>query len=320
VRGAIHLDCLGSAHSSRSYDAIRGKNVDGGRGHACVEDACSQTPPNSRSNGSKTMKSKIRRVVTFILGSRYGLPVSHRLAQIGMLGLGVDIGSEFEINGEEWLSQRLFKALPGAVCADVGANIGEYTETALRLGASRILAFEPAPVTFQTLNETYGSDKRVELLQTALGEDVGQTVFYFPLDRDSTFASRDIHITTISNARTSRLDVPLTTLDRICQERNVDFDVIKIDVEGFELEVLKGAEELLVKNPPQLIQFEFNSHHRKRHQTLDDFAMLLPQYRMFRLASRSLRPIDLDRPFSTIYAYQNIVCIHEASGIISEFT
>jgi FkbM family methyltransferase len=269
-------------------------------------------------NGQPDMKAAIKNAVILALGSKYAHPLTRRLAQIGLLGLGVGVGSEFETNGEEWLTRRLFEALPGAVCADVGANVGDYTHIAAQRGASRILAFEPAPSTFKTLSTKYASDRRVELFQTAVGEEVGETSFYVPIDHESTFASRDITITTISDSRSEKIDVPITTLDRVSREHNVVFDIIKIDVEGFELEVLKGAKNLLAEHPPQLIHFEFNTHHRKRRQTLDDFANLLPEYALFRLASRSLRPIELEHAFATIYSFQNIICIHESSRLLQE--
>jgi FkbM family methyltransferase len=266
------------------------------------------------------MKSTLRSFIINALGSKQTAAISHRLAQIGMLGLGVDVGSEFETNGEQWFSRRLFGAIPGAVCADVGANVGEYTATALAMNASHVFAFEPSPAIFDVLKSQFGDDSRVTLLKTAIGEETGEVSFYVPINNASTFASRDVAITPIASSTSQKITVLLTTLDQISEKEKVAFDVVKIDVEGFELEVLKGAQRMLRSKPPKVIQFEFNTHHGKRRQTMQDFADALPDFKMFRLASRSLRPIDLGHHFSTIYAYQNIICIYDDPRLLSRLT
>jgi len=67
-------------------------------------------------------------------------------------------------------------------------------------------------------------------------------------------------------------------------------------------------------SPPSLVQFEFNSHHAHRHHVMQDFMKLLPEYEFYRLAATALRPLSPSAYLCTIYAYQNVVCIHESAG------
>jgi FkbM family methyltransferase len=262
-------------------------------------------------------KLRLRNVISTALGSKIALPFASAFARAGLLGLGVGLHYTFERSGEAWLHKRLFRALRSPVCLDVGANVGDFTLKARASGASCVVAFEPVPETFRLLEAAVRKDQRVRPICSAAGEIEGTISFFVPLHfESSTCASRDINITDVDPKESREIVVPITTIDNFCKSEGIYFDVIKIDVEGYELEVIKGLQEMLKVAPPALIQFEFNSHHAHRHQTLNDFENLLDGYYMYRLAASSLRPLDTSDYLSTIYTFQNIVCIHSSSDIL----
>jgi hypothetical protein len=84
---------------------------------------------------------------------------------------------------------------------------------------------------------------------------------------------------------------------------------LKIDVEGFEAVVLAGAEKLVASRCLKAIQFEFSHHHLLRGTTLLDFEKYLPDYKLYRVASRALRPIDSRHYLGTIYGFSNLVAL-----------
>ena len=163
------------------------------------------------------------------------------------------------INGayERETQDLLLRFLPvGGVFIDVGANIGTFTIPAAKhVGSSgRVIAIEASREVFNLLQKNIDTNKvqNVQLVCAAAGASAGDIEFY-PAPAD--------HFGMGSRApqfNAAPIAIPSVMLDSLVQSFNLSsVDLIKIDVEGFELDVLKGATELLsAKNPP-LVIFEF---------------------------------------------------------------
>jgi FkbM family methyltransferase len=137
---------------------------------------------------------------------------------------------------------------PGDVYVDVGANIGLHVLLAAMLvgESGKILALEPHPKTADLLRrnlEINGLLERVICVQAAAcAEHGGQRVFeYFPQHSAMSGFSLDKERVKLFKGNAERVDVDTVTLDGLFSENNVVPDLIKIDVEGFELDVLNGS-------------------------------------------------------------------------------
>jgi FkbM family methyltransferase len=156
-------------------------------------------------------------------------------------------------NPETYESALIERTLgPGMVVIDVGANHGLFSLEAAHLaGESGVIhAFEPTPSTRQLLESNLAANDlgRVRVFPTALGDRPGTARLRVHREMSglNTLASDDI----IWNRRTLRADaiveVPITTLDTHVEAEGLDrIDFLKIDVEGFELGVIRGARGLL---------------------------------------------------------------------------
>lgn len=145
-----------------------------------------------------------------------------------------------------------------ATVFDVGANIG-LTSSLFSLSApeGRIYSFEPSPNAYPCLQETIKANglTNVTLYNLALGAEPGE--LSFADDHNSASASHLVVEGDTLGHITGK--VPVRTLDEIAKEANLSrLDLIKIDVEGFEVDVLEGAKETLKKFKP-LVFLEFNS-------------------------------------------------------------
>ena len=130
---------------------------------------------------------------------------------------------------------------------DVGANDGRTSlKVVKQFPRARIFAFEPHPETFLRLTDSTKNYSAVDPVQTALGAEAGDQVMHTyttslinSLVPNARFAIR-------FGERLSPITVKCTTVDLFCAERNIKrIDVLKIDTEGFDLEVLKGANAML---------------------------------------------------------------------------
>lgn len=140
--------------------------------------------------------------------------------------------------------------VPGATALDIGANVGGYSVLLGRWvgDAGRVFAFEPSPEAYEGLCahlRMNGLTNRVTALPSAVGGNVGTLPFIVEATAgEGRLAGRP-------SARAS-LDVPVTTVDTFCAEAGVTPDFIKVDVEGAELDVLRGARETIARTRGRL--------------------------------------------------------------------
>jgi len=149
------------------------------------------------------------------------------------------LGAEYEHSYDKALSQQIHS---GDCIWDIGANIGHYTGLfANAVGPhGRVIAFEPSPVNYSQLESQPYSLDNVELHQMAVG-DVDSHVC-FGQGKDELGATSKV----VSD---SDLKVKMRTGRSLLENDQLRFpNIIKIDVEGYELEVLRGFGHLL-SNP-----------------------------------------------------------------------
>jgi hypothetical protein len=92
-----------------------------------------------------------------------------------------------------------------------------------------------------------------------------------------------------------------------------EIDLLKIDVEGGELNVLKGCKGAIREKKIKVIHFEFNEMNTLCRVFFKDFIAALPYYVFFRMLPSGLIPLGEYRPLMhEIFAFQNIVAMHNA--------
>ena len=148
----------------------------------------------------------------------------------------------------------------GDLCFDIGANIGNRTEVFLRLGAT-VVAVEPQDICMQKLLNKYGNNNKVFLVHKALGAKEGKgnlilsnshTVSSMSKEWIDCVKNSDMFFTSTSAFQWHKtVSVPITTLDKLIKKYGNPI-VCKIDVEGFEYQVIKGLSQ-----PVKMISFEF---------------------------------------------------------------
>lgn len=177
----------------------------------------------------------------------------------GMIAAHLNDGIDMELNGELWLINRV--APKAQVFIDVGANIGAWSKIFLSKmtgSPKKGLLFEPSSLAVACLNANFRQeikDNLVEVISAAVCEKSGTMDFYMEKSAGETSSLISKH----SNPQARKISVVTTTIDAEMEKRNLKFiDFLKIDAEGYDLHVLKGAENCLIENTVGVIQFEYN--------------------------------------------------------------
>ena len=131
---------------------------------------------------------------------------------------------------------------------DVGANIGQ---TALRYAsafpAATIFTFEPVPATFGRLKNAVQGYRQIKAFNTALGETTGSITMTSTEPGGNNTVLQD-------RSTTGSIDVPIDTIDSFTAANSIEtIDLLKIDVEGHELQVIKGADQILRRGQVRFI-------------------------------------------------------------------
>ena len=154
---------------------------------------------------------------------------------------------------------RLYRSFvqPGDLVFDIGAHVGDRIAAFRRLGA-RVVAVEPQPALLRTLRLLYGGDPKVTIEAAAVGRQPGVVELNVNLDNPTVSTVSTDFIAAAANAPgwegqawSKRIRVPLTSIDALIATHGTPA-FIKIDVEGFEAEVLAGLTKQI-----QALSFEF---------------------------------------------------------------
>ena len=182
--------------------------------------------------------------------------------------------------GREWeapLYDRFKAALrPEMTVLDVGASFGLFSIAAARVvrRPGRVFAFEPAAASAAALAahlRLNGVAERVEIVSVALAGASGRATFWeqgtgFLSSLVEAAARQDEHLLTEPVAARS---VRTATLDDFCRDRGVAPDLVKVDVEGAEAAVLRGARQVLRRRAAVLF---LEVHHDLLERTGDSVA------------------------------------------------
>ncbi len=166
-------------------------------------------------------------------------------------------------SGTRLLIQKIIQ--PGNTFIDVGANVGMHTLAAAiaMQGQGRIIAFEPFPTTHDLLRKTIwmnGYAGIAETCQAAVSNHDGVQALFL----GATSGHHSLfQLPAVNVPAAPPVEVPLVRLDTVLNA-DIKVDLIKIDVEGAELDVLESARSIILNNPDIALIVEFGFSHLQR--------------------------------------------------------
>lgn len=270
-------------------------------------------------------KNGIFGLIDRLAGSAHGQRLLSKVAVVSLTSLGAgNHDDEGERTGENRLIEATCRVLGDVVALDVGANNGSWTlEMRARCTPSLVVAVEPGSAASATLRSRTAGDTRVHVVQAALGA-VDETVTLFGTDQSGLQASLRpdlLHRTTYTD---SQREMPsedvqmLTVASVVGQARDAAFlpdgqavNAVKIDTEGYELDIIKLLMRSELKDSIRLVQFEFHMHALAQGEVIADFADAFGDgFTLFRLAPQKLIPLgDLDPALANYFGFSNWVAL-----------
>jgi FkbM family methyltransferase len=166
-----------------------------------------------------------------------------------------------EVEREERAFYRSY-VREGMTVFDVGAHVGALTMLFSKLaGSGCVHAFEPAPAAFEELRSAAAGAANVTPNRLALSDRPGSVRLHCyggPFQAFNSMADRPLADYGVDAGPVRHEEVEATTLDAYCAAGNISrIDLLKIDVEGAELQVLRGAEGMLAAKRIGCVAFEF---------------------------------------------------------------
>lgn len=217
-------------------------------------------------------------------------------------------------SAEEAAVFRTLTLHPPRMVFDVGANVGNFARLVRRAQPDcTILCFEPQPRTAETL-AAKAQDLGITVERIALSSSPGSAKFYdkagvqgssvASLNKDSVLNFADDVV---------EFEVPVSTVDEYCRQNNVEqIDLLKIDTEGYDYHVLKGASEMITSNCVKIITFELIPACIETHVFFKDIFSILADFQVFRIlpGGKTYKIPSYTYKYNEIFVPSSYIALH----------
>jgi len=167
---------------------------------------------------------------------------------------------------------------------DIGAHKGEFLENMLKIEkVNSFYAFEPQKNIFNELNEKFSKNKKITLFNFAMDKEIAnkklkinklsmtsslaeinEKSFYLKIKNFLTFSRSNFE---------NESEIQTNTVDKVFENISLQKSLLKIDVEGFEINVLEGSQMKLKEIPFVLLENQFGNHYK--NNSFKDITKLL---------------------------------------------
>lgn len=215
---------------------------------------------------------------------------------------------DFASNGEGAMIARA--ARHWSVALDLGANQGDWALTVVDANPGcRVHCFEPSPRTARILRDNVAGRAGITVHNVGIGEreDVLRFHEYGAGSVLSSFVSRE---GSVGIKAEQVIEVPVVSLDAFLDEHAIaSVDYAKLDTEGYEMPILRGARKSLQSRRIRCLQFEYGGAWLDAGESLRNAGMLLREVgcSMYRLLPDGLLPVRYDHRHDENFKYANFV-------------
>ena len=255
-------------------------------------------------------------------GNKYAQKLLEKNILFSLNLSGVGSGGGVQNSGEKSVLNLIESIAEPYIIFDVGANKGEYLNMVLNEFQNKdfvIHSFEPSKFTFDRLQKNAPVSEKIKLNNLGLGKNIGEHVLYSDKEGSglASLTKRKLDHFNIDFSESEKIQI--TSLDNYCLENSINhLHLLKIDVEGHELDVLNGASKMFATHSIDIVTFEFGGCNIDTRSFFQDFYYYFQDKKMqlFRITpSGYLFPIEkykeqYEQFITTNFAAVNIELIH----------
>lgn len=220
--------------------------------------------------------------------------------QVSQYLMGIGSGGGVSSSGEQAIFHVLEQRIKPPYCIfDVGSNKGQFFQLILEnvvINDFSIHCFEPGHETFKILVKSFKEDKRIKLNNIGLGKEKGEAVLHYDSVGSglASLTKRRLDHFDIDFSKAEKIEI--NTIDNYCSENGIKhIHLLKIDIEGHELDALIGAKKMFASKSIDIVTFEFGGCNIDTRTFFQDFWYFFNKanFKIFRITpSGYLYPLE----------------------------
>jgi len=234
--------------------------------------------------------------------------------------LGIGIGWKVATSGEKVILSVLKQHISPPYCVfDVGSNIGQFLNLILNnLQDIQIHCFEPNPLSFNKLTKTVANldtNEIIKLNNKAISSNKGYSSLFYDKDCSelSSLTKRRLdHFNIFMNKEET---VCIDTIDSYCDINNITrINLLKLDIEGYELDALCGASNMFENKLIDMVTFEFGGCNIDTRTFFQDYWYFFKEikFKLFRITQTNyLHHVDTYRELDEQFVTTNFIAIKD---------
>lgn len=227
------------------------------------------------------------------------------------VGGGSTGGSEVHTSGEMVVFDLLKQTMKPPYCIfDVGANRGQFLNLLLQYIGTvdyRIHCFEPGHEVFGILKDSFGTNEKITFNNFAMGKEICCARLHYDAAGSGCASLTKRKLDHLGIFFDKSEQVRISTIDEYCLEKGIEhIQLVKVDVEGHELDVFNGARKMFDNRRIDIVSFEFGGCNVDTRTFFQDF------WYFFTEAGMNLYRIT---PSGYLYPVESYSEIHEKCGV-----
>lgn len=243
--------------------------------------------------------SMLKNALIKVSGNHFVQSLLDKNVHVSQYLMGIGSGGGVSSSGEQAIFHVLEQRIKPPYCIfDVGSNKGQFLQLILEsisVSDFSVHCFEPGHETFEILVESFKEDKRIKLNNIGLGKEKCEAVLYYdsPGSGLASLTKRKLDHFNINFSKEEKVEI--NTIDNYCSENAIGhIHLLKIDIEGHELNALAGAKEMFASRSIDIVTFEFGGCNIDTRTFFQDFWYFFDEanFKIFRITpSGYLHPL-----------------------------
>ncbi|MDD3953328.1 MAG: FkbM family methyltransferase [Lentisphaeria bacterium] len=267
--------------------------------------------------GEENKMSIPQKILISLSGNPFMQNVLEKIVQGSQNLMGIGSGTDVVSSGEQVVFRVLKQRLNPPYCIfDVGSNKGQFLKLILDHIAGddfSVHCFEPGRETFKILESSFKTDKRIQLNNIAIGKEISEAKLY------SNSAGSELASLTRRRLDHFGIDfnesevIKINTIDHYCADKAIHHvHLLKLDIEGHEMDALTGAKGMFDAKSIDVVAFEFGGCDIDTRTFFQDFWYFFREinFNIFRITpSGYLHPVESYKEIHEQFRPTNFIAI-----------